>query len=73
MKDVGHGIFLKTNQSIFDAHMLKIDVLDSWSGLKDPSSLEKVSCQQPQAVNACRSLYHSHLYVGRTLLETKRI
>jgi len=57
VKDVGHGIFLKTNQSIFDAHMLKIDVLDSWSGLKDPSSLEKVSCQQPQPRESDRRIY----------------
>ena len=61
MKDVGYGIFIKTNQSIFDRHVLKIDVLDNWSNLKDPSSLEKVSCQQRQAVSTCRPPYHYHV------------
>ena len=46
LKDFGHGISMKTAQSVFDEYGPRIDVLADWKDLKDPSSLEEVSCRQ---------------------------
>ena len=44
LKDFGHGISMRTAQSVFEEYGPKIDVLEDWKDLKDPSSLQKVAC-----------------------------
>ena len=46
LKDFGHGISMKTAQSVFDEYGPRMEVLADWKDLKDPSSLEEVSCRQ---------------------------
>ena len=46
LKDLGHGISMKTAQSVFDEYGPTMDVLENWKDLKDPSSLQKVSRRQ---------------------------
>ncbi|CAL1144599.1 unnamed protein product [Cladocopium goreaui] len=42
LKDFGHGISMKTAQSVFDEYGPRMEVLADWKDLKDPSSLEEV-------------------------------
>ena len=46
LKDFGHGISMKTAQSVFDEYGPRMDVVADWRDLKDPSSLEEVSRPQ---------------------------
>ena len=46
LKDFGHGISMKTAQSVFDEYGPRMEVLADWKDLKDPSSLEEVSRPQ---------------------------
>ena len=55
LKDFGHGISMKTAQSVFDEYGPRMDVVTDWKDLKDPSSLEEVSCLQ---TSRCYVLIH---------------